>query len=213
MAVPLEPAGPLSIPSPSLRSYLERLPRGLDSYPEASVKGSVVRAIAVAAGDDAELRGRLPPQIERLIATPPLVSAWIPEVHHCALLLARYEAHHAAGGGWESFEAWAFDVSRTILQGPLYCMLFAVLGPERVLAGVHRRWAAFRRGSSLEAVESLPHGARLRLSYPPHLFPEAGLRAIRTSFRVAALSASARHVTVELDEQTPTSCVFLARWE
>ena len=71
----------------SIDAYLATLPQGIDSYPEAGVKGSVVRAMF----PDSE-RSRFPaadvvpaPAGEHILH-PPAVSDWVPEAHHGALI-------------------------------------------------------------------------------------------------------------------------------
>ena len=193
----------------SVKRYLERLPHGLASYPASCVKGTVVRAVALAFQSDAELRAGLPPETDRLLAEPPLASAWIPEVHLNVLFSAICETRYPVAG---AFETWAYEGNRTILGGPVYRVLFGVLGPERIMIGLPNRWSAFRRGTTLVPLEVEPKRARTRLTYEPWLMPDVGLLAMRAAVRAAADVSGARSVTVTYEEESPTSTVFSARW-
>lgn len=193
-------------PSGLLAAYLERLPRGLASHPEAQVKGSVVRAL-VSTSPIAVPRDALPPELLLLVDDPPLPNAWVHEVAVLALGLAFEERMPPA-----EHEAWVESRNRKLLTNPLYRILFAAIGPERLLTGLSNRWSAFRRGSSIEVTERRPGWVALTLTYPPHLHSPETLHNFAVSFRVTALSAGAKHVIVRVDERSPTTAVFTFDW-
>ena len=199
------------VTSARVTKYLATLPRGIDSYPEHCVRGSVVRAIALTFQSDREVRAALLPEIDRLLAEPPLVSVWLPEVHLNVLFSAICEVRHTLSPR-ASFEAWAYEGNRAILGGPFYRALFTVLGPERILARAQSRWSAFRRGTTLVPLDADHKGTRLRLDYPPHLMPDVGLWAMGAALRAAADVSGAKDVSVSIVEESASSTVFTVRW-
>jgi len=71
--------------------YLEKLPAGLDSYPTAEAKSSVVAGMLASKGFRERLSpGDVPPQVESMIRNPPRVVAWIPETH---IIVCWHAAH------------------------------------------------------------------------------------------------------------------------
>lgn len=186
-------------------TYLARLPAGLDSYPEATAKVALARAFAERLRRD--FPGfRLDPVLLGPLDRP--VSGWIPETYNTATFLAARSAFDDD----ETFLSWVADADRELLSGPLYRMLFWLVGPKRVLRSGAERWGRFHRGSTL-AIE--PVGEReviARLGYPRELFPPLVNRAFARSFRVALELAGAASCSCEVTEQTPTEASFLARW-
>jgi uncharacterized protein (TIGR02265 family) len=194
---------------PSVAQYLGALPHGVHSHPHCLVKGTVLRAIAHALRDDVRVRAGLPAETDQLVEEPPLSNAWIPEVHLNVLFLAICEVRHATR---DSFETWAYEGNRAMLAGPLYRVLFGVLGPERIMARIQLRWSAFRRGSTLSPVDMGPQGGTVRLAYAPNLMPDIALRAMRGAFRATADAAGAKQVRINYEQESPTSTLFDVRW-
>jgi len=197
----------------AVAAYLERLPHGIDSYPQATVKGSVVRAVIGDTGPSSLPVALIPPSTEELVRNPPGVSDWVRETHHGALLSAIFDTRFRGAGGIPAFDVWAIERNRTLLRGPLYRVMFLVLSPERILIGVQQRWAAFHRGSLLNVVKRAERAAQVRLTYPAFLFAEHALRWFACAFQVAVEAAGAKNAHVRADVESETSTLFDAQWD
>lgn len=189
---------------PSLDRFVEALPHGLDSYPDALAKAAILRH----ALSDVRLPepDALPPALARLITDRPALTAWVPEVHFNAMMLAIYDCEFAANGGLARYERWAHERNRKLLRSPLYRILFLVVSPDRLLRGAEKRWSAFRRGTTLHVVEHTDTSAKLTFHYPPKLQTELSMLGLAIALRAALETAGAKHVVVTAgqlgDEQT-----------
>jgi hypothetical protein len=197
---------------PTVARYLEGLPNGVESYPEARVKGSVLRSALVEADFKPE-PGVLPEPLERVAKDPPANSTWVPETFHSALMGAIYDARFSEHGGMPAFEASVFDRNRRLFRSPLYRVLFYVVRPERVFIGAQNRWAAFHRGSEVSIVGEGTSSRTLRLSHPPRLFSEHAIHAFAASFRAAGESAGLRQMRVRCDRDLPDVTIYSVDWE
>jgi hypothetical protein len=198
---------------PSVTAYLSGLPHGIDSYPRAMVKGSVVR-MTMGEWDFPSMLapGALPEPVETLVRHPPGVSSWVPEVHHAVVVSAVFDARFRDAGGLGAFESWVRDGNRRLLRGPLYRVMFVVLSPSRVLSGAQQRWATFHRGSLLTVVKREERVVVARLTYPPHLFGDLSLRAFAGAFQAALESAGAKSPRVTTQVESPGAALYDAHW-
>lgn len=187
-----------------LERYLARLPDGVDSYPDVVVKASTFTA-AVADKPLPIGRGQVPAPIEKLILNPPLVSAWVPEVHMVAIFKMIGDYHFEGRGGTHAFLDWMHDQNHKLLGGKLYRTLFYFLTVDHVFRGIEYRWSAFRRGTTLAATERSDHHAVFELRYPRHLLDDEGLLAIGMALRAAGEVAGAKQTTLNLVDVSPTS--------
>ena len=191
--------------------YLDVLPGGLDAHPRAQAKGAVMRM----AIDDEHLilpRETLPDALAAYYTTPPTVNEWISEVHFNALMLAVFDAHFAGAGGTMAYERWILERNRRLLRTPLFRILFAVVSPERLLVGVEKRWAAFRRGSELHVVGHTATSAELSFHHPKNLATDLSARGLRVALRAALELAGARDVEMAYALETPELTKFAGRW-
>jgi hypothetical protein len=195
----------------SVEEYLATLPEGIDSYPETKVKGSLIRVVPGDLDRGAVARF-LPPKAGALLLDPPPPNAWAPEVWFVAMVTAVYQAGFADAGGVPAWEAWVYAHNRTLLGGPLYRILFAVLSPERLMIGVQKRWSAFRRGSSVRIVEHGKNHSVLKLDTPPYLLNDLGRRALACAFRAAIELGGAKLAHVTLQAESPSSTMYDMRW-
>jgi len=187
-----------------LERYLARLPDGADSYPEVVVKASTFTA-AVADKPLHIVRGQVPAPIEKLILNPPLVSAWVPEVHMVAIFKMIGDYHFEGRGGTPAFLDWVHEQNMKLLGGKLYRALFFFLSVEHVFRGVEQRWGAFRRGTTLHAIERSNRHAIFELRYQRYLLDDEGLLAIGTALRAAGEVAGAKSTNIQLVDVTATS--------
>jgi hypothetical protein len=193
---------------PSLERYLAALPGGIDAYPHCLAKASVARdAMQRTLPPSAEL----PAPLRTLIEQPPPVTAWIPEVHQNALMLAILDTHFDETD-FDGFFAWILDRNRRLFSSPLYRALFFVLSPQRLLGGFQRRWSTFRRGTTLAIERSDDRGARARLTSPPHLHTKTSARGLGIGFQAALERAGGSDVDVDIPFQSPTETIYEISW-
>lgn len=196
---------------PALAHYLDRLPDGIDSYPETMVKGSLVRG-AVESGLLAPTGGQLPAVLDALLVNPPQLNVWLPEVHLNALMTAIYEARFAPSGGIEAYERWVWEQDRRILRSPLYRILFMVVSPSRLFVGAQKRWSAFRRGSELRILEHGERQATVSLLHKPHVMTDLSTRSMSIALRAALEACGASEVKIEVTFQTAEQVIYQVRW-
>jgi hypothetical protein len=197
---------------PSLESYLTTLPNGLDSFPEAQIRGSAMRSALERCARVGVKLALLPPPLGQMKDEPPAVHHWIPEVQHSTLMLAAYEQVFASAGGISGFETWVFEDNKRLLSSGLYRVLFAVVSPERVLLGAPKRWTAFRRGSSIRVLESKRAEALVEMVHPKGLMNLVGIIAVGAAWRAAARVAGATATKVAVVEWDGARAVYQLRY-
>jgi len=192
---------------PSFERYVASLPGGLDAYPSAQAKGTLVRSVLEE--QPREVLEALPPALRRWVDDPPLESDWVREAALCALLHAVTEAR-----GWREHAIldWARERNRELFSGPLYRLLMVVATPEALLRHAGMRWSNFHRGSSLTFQGFSDDGARLGLVFPVGLFDPLILRVYGAVFGVALELAHARAPVVALEEAGDGFARYCARW-
>ncbi len=195
---------------PCTQDYLARLPEGLDSYPHCVAKAALLRDILGSRPLDPE-GDDVPDALRSLVASPPPVSSWIPEVHFVAVSLAIY-GRHFGGDDVQGFEDWVCARNSTLFRKPLYRVLIALMSPERLLVGASKRWTAFHRGTTLTLLQHTPEHALVRLEFPAHLFDRVLMHGFAASMRAAAEVAGGHDVASGLDTATPTFAEYWVRW-
>lgn len=191
---------------PHAVSYVAALPHGLASYPQCLVKGAVLRGL-LETTPVAFTREGLGEELFTLLDTPPLPNAWFSEVHFNALMLAQQERMERS-----SYDEWVYRRNRRLLESSLYRMLFLVLTPERLFTGMPRRWAAFRRGSELLAVEHGTGHATVEVRFPSKLHDARTLRNLCIACRAACDAAGGRDTESTLTLVEPTRGRVAVRW-
>jgi hypothetical protein len=202
---------PRAMPSslPSVAAYLRELPRGLDSYPDVALKGSVLLSLRNhPAFLDLAGRGDLPVSVARLVTEPPTATTWVPEVYFNVLMAGFYDLVFREVGGLPAYEAWVGEQNFKLMRTPLYRMLFAFQGPERLMRAAATRWSAFRIGTTLAVTRTDATSADLRLVYPPNLQPASALHAFSGAFRAAMRVARVHVETLTFEAERGV----MARW-
>jgi hypothetical protein len=189
-----------------LERYLARLPDGADSYPDVVVKASTFTAALADKPIPLVPLGRIqiPLAVQKLIVTPPLVSAWVPEVHMVSIFKLIGDYHFEGRGGTPAFLDWVYEQNQKLLGGKLYRALFFFLTADHVFRGVEQRWSAFRRGSTLSVVSRSHNHAIFEFRYPRYMLDDDGLLAIGTALRAAGEMAGAKSTQIQLVDATPT---------
>lgn len=189
-----------------LERYLEGLPEGLASYPQCQTKGSVFRSLLEGVEID---RAALPEPLRRRLEDPPIPSEWLAEVHLWALALA---AADQRAMDQEALLAWSYERHRRLFEGPLYRAMMALVPPATLVRTCGLRWGAFHRGSMMEPGGVADDGARIRLAFPGGLFDGQVLELLAAVLRAALDASRARDVEVVIEDATPTTARFRARW-
>jgi hypothetical protein len=202
---------PVSERFPSMTRYLESLPGGIDAYPEAQAKGAILRMLLEDDGFKLPADA-LPAALAAHTAAPPAVNAWVPEVHFNAYMLAVFDEYYAKAGGTVAYEKWIHTRNRRLFRSPLFRILFAVVSPERLLVGIEKRWAAFRRGSEMRVLEHTPGAARLAWRHPRNLVTDLSARGLATAFRAGLELAGARETTMTYVLAKPDETIFTGSW-
>ncbi len=192
---------------PSYERYVAGLAGGLDAYPEARAKGSLVRTAI--AGHPAELLQSLPDPVRALALSPPLDGEWVPEAHFAALVHAIAERRRF---GLREYCGWVRAANRALFARPLYRLLMVVASPESLLRHAGTRWGNFHRGSTLLVDGFSDDGVRLSLTFPPRVFDELLLRGFGEAIAAALEAARARDPLVDIEVQEPGFARYLARW-
>ena len=185
--------------SSRLQDYLDRLPRGLESYPRCEMRVALVRAaltrcpLTPADIDDAgsvELQ-----RAHAAVSAAGASTAWVREVHARVVLAAIFDRHlserssaHRAAPGRDPQVAWR-DLLQTSWRSALSAGFFGFVvqppGSSRLLGSLARAWSCFHRGSTLEFPDASDGVAIIELVHP------AGRVDILTWSEVhAAISAS-----------------------
>ncbi|MEZ4229920.1 MAG: hypothetical protein R3B89_12160 [Polyangiaceae bacterium] len=189
-----------------LASYLGKLPRGLDSYPDYEVKASLLRALV----------GACPPltgldfdgALGELLRDPPSANSWIPEVHFVAAHLAI-----ADGLGLSSDEMLrrTYQANRSLTSSPMYRALASVASPGLLLRGAKAGWGLIHRGVHL-TLHAEKNRARLVLTHPPHLYNVLAHESAAWGFRAVVEAAHGKDVQAGLEQSLPTGASVLVTW-
>ncbi|MCA9657085.1 MAG: hypothetical protein KC486_01965 [Myxococcales bacterium] len=189
-----------------LEEYVGALPRGLDSFPECQIKAGFCRELLAALP---RAPAGLPAPLADLVAAPPPISSWIPEVHHQALVEAIVDEFYDSR---DAYLEVAYACQRRLFSTRIYAPLLQLVSPERLLRQAAKRWGNFHRGTSLEVLEEGDHVAQLRVLHPPRLFTRTGLRSLGSGFRAAVDASRAQTCAVEICARHLGSTTFEIRW-
>jgi hypothetical protein len=191
-----------------LERWVARLVGGLDAYPAAQAKGSLVRS-ALEGQPIAKLLLRLPRPLRALAAEPPVGSEWVPEAHFDGLLLAIADVR---GMTDDELCAWVRARNRALFESPAYRILMGVMSPAALVRFAGGRWASWHRGTQLEIEGIEDDRVRATLTFPRGLFDALLLRVFGEAFVAALQLASAALPVVTIEEAGPESARYLVRW-
>lgn len=190
-----------------LERYIAELPDGLDSYPEFRIKAAFTRSLILQLPTRPE---GLPQAIGNLLEYPPLISAWIPEVHHQALMLGI--AERVFGGVGDALLDSMLRMQRALLGGRIYAPLLQLLNPALLLRQASKRWTNFHRGTTLEVIRADAGEARVEVSHPKGLYSSLGRQALAGGFRAAIEASRSREREVVIVRAGSESTEFDLRW-
>jgi hypothetical protein len=194
---------------PQLAAYLDALPDGLGSHPEAQAKASLFRSALEAHPLDDIAGGALPEVLVALAENPPPVSTWVPEVHAVAVHTAIFDVHF---DDVESYHRFSFEQQKRLFASPLYHLLFRLVGVKRLLKSGKQRWGAFHRGSGVDVVPTSDTSAELKLSFPENLYSHLSQFQGLSAGVLAAMSVAGVDGRAEVVGQQPTSAIIRVSW-
>ena len=192
---------------PRLSQYLASLPAALKSYPEFQTKGAVLRNVMDMMSP---AKRPFPEPLAPLIKAPPKHSAWIPEVHLWAILLAEADQQSMSEA---TFIDWSRRTNLRLLEGPVYKFLFAMISAKTVLQLAAISFRSFHQGVEFAIAKSNERGGSIvDLRFPPRLINELCLRGLCTGLEAGLVMAKAPQAKVVLEQTTDTAARFLATW-
>lgn len=193
---------------PTVAHYLDTLPDGVHSYPDAKIRGGLVNSI-LQAHQILEPRGALPDLVCDWVEQPPVQSEWIPQVVARVLLRAAFDEHFKSR---EAYLKWAYEAQRKVLSGPLYKMLFIGISPERLVKMSASRYGHFHMGLRMEMLERSGNAATGRLLHPPYLCTPFDHHATLEGFRAGLELAGGREVVSNVAEYDDKSALLKFSW-
>ena len=189
---------------PLVSQYLAELPTRLRSYPNCTVKMSVVRAFAE--GHDVRaLAAALPDELEPSYLFDLPVTSWIPEVHATVVYLTIRELFFESD---DSFVAGAHAKNLDLLNSTFYRTVARLISPARLNSIGTRLFQSMHRGVQAEGGET-DSGVWWDLRYPVNLVPVLVARCYATALAAALETGGARDVQVQLRRHSATRTRFV----
>lgn len=188
----------------SIRAFLAGLPAGVDSHPEALVRGSVVQAW-IEDHDLDSLREALGPFPAALATLEATGSSWVGAVPATIVYLAVRERFFSSDG---DYVRAAFGKNAGLLQRPIYRPLFATVGKERLVRWAPRAFALVHRGTTV-SVDDRGHAIEVTYDYPQGLIPPLIARCHATAIS-ALLDTLGLSAVIDMESHGPTQAVFHA---
>lgn len=194
---------------PHLEAYIERLPQGLDSYPEALAKASLLRSVADFRPIPRQVREALPAALATLLEAPPPVTHWVSQVHTHSLLLVLRDS---VCSDQEDFVRFCYLRQRELFQSAMYRVMFALATPGMLFGAIALRWGSLHRGTSLSIRERTDTTTHLQLDHAPHLWdPEVSL-ATAAGLRAVLDLSGAIGARVEVEHPSNEQTLFHGQW-
>jgi len=189
-----------------LQTYLDQLPDGWASHPDAQAKAGLFHAHQ---SDVTTPRTSLPTPLRELLDELPPVNMWVPDVLWVALGLAHADALFP-----DDDDAYLDDERRRAAQlmtRKTYQMLKLMTSPTMYLRSAPARWGSFHRGSTLEVVSSSKSDLQLNLQAPAGLFPKLFLQQVALTFEHMT-AHTAEWAQVDLHDLRDDGAVFRFAW-
>jgi hypothetical protein len=160
----------MTVASPTLSAYLAALPDGLDANPTFVQKSAVTHSLIEHWPGIRDHAADLPPPLASLLTSTPPSNVWIREVHGMSLWLLAWDVH--CGGDAGRFHDFSMRVNRSLLQSPMYRMVFGVLGGRLTVRTIGVAWSSFHRGI-VQHLNLDGLTATITLEFPMGLVPAA----------------------------------------
>lgn len=189
-------------------AYMASLPDGIDSYPDATTKGSMVRLFIQ--GIPSGMVEHLPDKLRSWIEVPPQVTERVPFVVLGALGHASRDLRFFE---YREFLDWFAMGMAGVLANPMYRILVSMADPLRMVRKSPHAWSAFYKGLDRTNLEIYENGSRGMVTYPPHLMDKVLADAAAVTFVRALALSRAADPTVEVEEWNPERFVTISRFD
>lgn len=191
-------------------AYVERLPDGFASFPEARVRAEVFEALRVELFERGLADSELPQEMRTYIRDG-VPSKWLDEAlaQACNSLLCDVL-------GTDEFLQWSYSDAARLYHRPLMRHLMRLVSPSLLAMGAPSRWNTLRDGSHLEIGKLRRTETRIEIDGaligPDHLFAESFLLAMAEAFRAALEGARGREVQAKLRESSANQARYELSW-
>ena len=193
-----------------LTTYLQHFDGGLAAHPTACMKASIVREALLSRPLLETTIRSVPMALREVLREPPLPNAWLPVTYVAGTLLTIADQY---GLDDETFVSWRREQYASLLSGPLYRMLFAVVSPEKLVQGAAYKLKSLAKDSLVvDHVETTRGNGEVKLSWPAHLIPPLLARSLMEGVRAALDLARAKNPKVQMRELTTTGASYSLRW-
>ncbi len=196
---------------PYIAAYLERLPHGIESYPECQIKADVHEDISAEFPELAS-GGGLPKIVDDYLNRR-YRETWLPEVVGNSLILL---VRDACFGNDDEFLEWCRINMGRLFSKPLYKIMMNVFSTSLVVMGAAKRWSTFHLGSHLTAKPIKKVGDRFEtagsLTYPPYLFSGLIVPQVAATYKAALQANKANDPQISSAEKSDTESVFYVSW-
>lgn len=192
---------------PHLSAFLAKLPDGLASFPEVRAKASLYRSILDEFPPDAD--EHLPGPLRERLLMPVPVSAWIPEVHSHAMVLALRDLRFDSDAAFVDF---CYQRQKTLFEGRLYRIMLALASPALLFRTAALRWTLFHRGTTLEVQQRSSTEARICVRHPPQMWDGLLADALMAGLRAVLDLSGADDPVLEVAERTPDALYLRGTW-
>jgi hypothetical protein len=153
--------------------------------------------------------GALPPEVRRLINTPPTNSAWIPDTVYFGAVLALADYRRMDNA---RYRGWLREANRRLFQSPVYRVLLSLTSPGVLLTLCSSTWGTMHRGTTLKIVDSGKGVGAAELTFPERAYDRAVIEAIEVGLLVALERSNVKAPAVTTRAITATSARFEAHW-
>ncbi len=179
-------------------SYMRRLPRGLNSYPQCMAKGSLVAAYMNARPIEPHT---LPEGLRPIVESKPRDNVWLPEVRFLALALLVRERHF---NNDDTFLAMVKSLNAQLFRGPIYRALMFVASTRALVAGAGMRWKQFHEGTQLVATHGDGAFCDFSFKFQPNLFEPLHVKLFLAAIEAALEATGAIRTETVGVEVAPT---------
>lgn len=194
---------------PNLSAYINALPVGLDSYPEAKTKA--LYSLLLRDSMKAELTSTsLPYPLRTRLLADWKPDDWIPAALYAAL------AALAKDMKWKSetaFHQGMADLAVSMYQTAVYRAVMAIVSPSLMVMGAARRWGTFHQGTQLRVVNPTKTSGDAVLTFPDRLFSQPALQSLGASLCTALTGCGAKNVTLVLRNVKQSEATLHFEWQ
>ncbi|MGC4118094.1 MAG: hypothetical protein QM765_26795 [Myxococcales bacterium] len=195
---------------PRLAQYVDSLPQGLASFPEAQAKGSICRVLL----EKHPLKDPqgLPDEVLAFVTKPIASAAWVSEAACMGLHLAIGDAYKMGAG---EYDRWLYEHNASLLDGRFSFMFRAVMSlasPAVLLQGAGVKLGGFHKGTDLHIDSRGPTEVLFHLTFPAGLYTELCMAAFRAAFQVSLDMTKARDIRCSLVAMGKGRADFKVSW-